>query len=683
MTETHPVTTRDTNNREALLETYGSFYGSERFAVAFTASLHGEDAKRVTVAGWDKTQPLANAQFGAGVVGKRGLNRNVAIVLRPSNLIVLECDTEQDLVRIEELKLPATITVRSSKPYKRHYWYRPPESLTTLPYVAFRFESGKLTADSGRYFLAPPSVHPSGAIYSFIPDHGPGEMDIAELPEHVYRELGEQARAETEEQSRLIHIDPGAKVIAGQRGDRIFRYASMLRRWGLTRDQILAACLQWNNDRCEPPIEHARVEIQVDGAMKKDGDQEIAHALAHPLPDQPETNPTPQPEDEEEDSWAPVNLATLEEKPPVKPTLGGVGIAYPGKRHIFSGPQESAKTLAAYAIGLELVRERQRIVLIDFEMGRWDARDRLRELGATAEDFALVDYVEPGDPATPERISRLVDRQPVLVIIDAAAGAYDIQGLDDNKRQDVERFTRLYVRDFWRSGIATIVLDHVVKNSETRGKYAIGSERKVGGADVHLGFEVIVPIKRGAEGRYKISTHKDRGGFLTRGRLADMVLSSHPETHAITWQFTTAEHPEGDNVWRPTVLMQRASEYLEKQLEPVSFNQVITNTKGNETTLKDALEHLISLGFAREESGPRGARNVVSERPYRQPPPTSASPPPAEVNPDLRPPPLGGAGRRTTGQAEDTTSAYPNDPERQYLIDLYGNPSNPPEGTTA
>ena len=50
--------------------------------------------------------------------------------------------------------------------------------------------------------------------------------------------------------------------------------------------------------------------------------------------------------------------------------------------------------------------------------------------------------------------------------------------------------------------------------ARTRGAFAIGSERKVGGVDVHLCFEVVLPIKRGGRGLYKIVTHKDRLGRL-------------------------------------------------------------------------------------------------------------------------------------------------------------------------
>jgi hypothetical protein len=265
--------------RAPLLETYGRFYGEERFAVAFTASVDGERAKRVTTTGWDKTKPLPGGEFAAGLISTRGLSHNIAIVLRPSNLLVLECDSEHDLVRIEALDLPRTLTVRSSAPYKRHFYFRPPEQLEALPYVAFRFESGKLTADSGRYFLAPPSIHPNGTLYSFLPGLGPDETDIVELPEHVYRDLCEQARRETSEQRERIRVEPEAKILAGQRRDLIFRYACMLRRWGRPYDAILAECQAFNLERCEPPVTPELVAAQVNGAMKKEGDQELATPL--------------------------------------------------------------------------------------------------------------------------------------------------------------------------------------------------------------------------------------------------------------------------------------------------------------------------------------------------------------------------------------------------------------------
>lgn len=83
------------------------------------------------------------------------------------------------------------------------------------------------------------------------------------------------------------------------------------------------------------------------------------------------------------------------------------------------------------------------------------------------------------------------------------------------KRKDAEQWAAAWVRPFWLQNIATIVIDHVIKAEKGRGKYSIGSERKLGGVDVHLGFEPIRELTRGGHGLYKIACHKDRPGYLT------------------------------------------------------------------------------------------------------------------------------------------------------------------------
>ncbi len=604
------------NGRVDLLEQYGRFYGDEHFALAFTAGTTGLDAKRVTTKAWDQTSPLATGDFGAALLKGRGVDHNVAVVLRPSNLIVIECDSEDDLLAVEELDLPVTLTVQSSEPYKRHFYFRPAETLDGLPYVAFRFESLRVTADAGRYFLAPPSIHPSGVQYSFLAGLGPGDTDIVDLPEEIYRGLVERSRREDSEQRERIAVDPDAKISAGQRRETLFRYACMLRRWGRPYEAILAECLEFNNDRCDPPVARELVEVQVKGAMKKQGDQELDVAV----------------DDTIGTSWRPQNLNELPEQPPTPPELGNTHLVYPGKRHVFSGPPESAKTLAAYCILIQVVRTGGKAVLLDFEMGAYDARQRLRELGATALEIDHISYVEPDERATPVRIQQLLELEPDLVVIDAAAGVYSLEGLDDNKRGDVEKISSLYIRAFWRAGIATILIDHVVKDTETRGRYAIGSERKLGGADVHLGFEVIgkQAISRGGKGRYKIATHKDRGGYLKRGHLADLSLSSDPDTHSIEWAFTEPEVSIGDDgYFRPTTLMEKASKELEQRLEPTTRNSVFESIGGTKDYVLKAITALVHEGFVTETSGPNRSKLVESARPYREDNP--------DDNPEIQP----------------------------------------------
>jgi hypothetical protein len=85
---------------------------------------------------------------------------------------------------------------------------------------------------------------------------------------------------------------------------------------------------------------------------------------------------------------------------------------------------------------------------------------------------------------------------------------------------------------------------------------------------------VLSPIKRGTSGKYQITTHKDRGGFHKRGKLATFELTSDPETHHFTWAFVAAPVADEEHPFRPTGLMERVSRFLERQPEPVSRKEV-------------------------------------------------------------------------------------------------------------
>jgi hypothetical protein len=235
-------------------------------------------------------------------------------------------------------------------------------------------------------------------------------------------------------------------------------------------------------------------------------------------------------------------------------------------------------------------------------MGPDLAKQRLRELGATDADFDALLYVEPDRPPTLDDYG-LLDGL-TLAIFDAAAGAYDTADLEDGKRRVAERFAALFIRPLWHRGVATILIDHVTKAKDTRGRYSIGSERKLGGADVHVGFEVIKPLRRGSAGLMRIVTHKDRFGHLARPRAGELDLRSDPVTHAITWTFRTAVDEETGDTWRPTVLMERVSRYLEGQPTPISRSQVENN--------------LDLDGYATEEDGARGAHLLHSRKPFRE-----------------------------------------------------------------
>jgi hypothetical protein len=144
--------------------------------------------------------------------------------------------------------------------------------------------------------------------------------------------------------------------------------------------------------------------------------------------------------------------------------------------------------------------------------------------------------------------------------------------------------------------VTTLLIDHVTKNAEGRGKYAIGSERKTGQPEVQLGLEVVKPLHRGATGLVRIVTHKDRPGHLTRPAAAELELRSDPETHAISWTFQersgTTPGTSG-NDWRPTVLMDRVLEYVTRYPEPISRSALANAVQGKREYVLRAIDALV------------------------------------------------------------------------------------------
>ncbi|MFL5960121.1 MAG: hypothetical protein ACJ75G_07665 [Gaiellaceae bacterium] len=320
-------------------------------------------------------------------------------------------------------------------------------------------------------------------------------------------------------------------------------------------------------------------------------------------------------------SWQPVNLAAPEFAEPTEPPVV-LGLFYTGKRHALSGPPEAAKTLVGLTAGLEWQRAGLgRFALVDFEQGAPATRLLLEELGATPSEIADVYYVEPDGPPNEDDVAALVEAGVTFVILDAAAGAYGSSGLDDNKRADAERFARLWIAPLWQRGIATVLLDHVVKNSEQRGKFAIGSERKLGQVDVHLGLEAVTHISRGGHGLIRVTVHKDRPAHLRRPHPCEIHLASDPETHAISWEMreptATSTSTASANGWQRTALMEKVSRYIAHQGEPVSRNTIEKAGLGKQATyVRRAIDALIDGGYITEQAGPRGARLYTNTQPF-------------------------------------------------------------------
>jgi hypothetical protein len=210
-------------------------------------------------------------------------------------------------------------------------------------------------------------------------------------------------------------------------------------------------------------------------------------------------------------------------------------------------------------------------------------------------------------------------RCPSLVVLDSFTAALSLHGCDSNSGAEVERFYPLIVNSLRAQGAGVLLLDHVTKSKDTRGRFSIGSERKLAAADVHLSFEAVRPFGRGKSGLVKITTHKDRPGHLPRPRAAELELTSDPETGAITWQIRPAEHTDLHHSFRPTNLMEKVSSYVEVCAgDAPSRNNVEENVSGKRDFVRLAIDALLAEGYLDEKPGPRNARLLISARSYRE-----------------------------------------------------------------
>ena len=321
-------------------------------------------------------------------------------------------------------------------------------------------------------------------------------------------------------------------------------------------------------------------------------------------------------------SWQPVDLIAAGTAPPVLPTIGG--LLYPGRRHLILGEPESLKTWLALLLAVEQIRAGATVVYIDFESTPREMLGRLHDLGLDDQEIAAgFVYHQPSEPigtgtAAADLADLIASRQPALCVVDAMIGALALHGLSPDKAVDIEGLHRVLIDPLEAHGAATAILDHVVKNRDDLGRWATGSERKVGRVDVALLVEIIHPFGRGRTGTARVTTSKDRPGHLARPRAADLELVSDPSTGSISWRIQLATPGAEPATFRPTFLMQRASEYLETQPEPVSRRTIQDTVGGNAKALRLGIDLLIAEHYIEQTPGSNRAHLLRSNRPYRE-----------------------------------------------------------------
>jgi hypothetical protein len=250
------------------------------------------------------------------------------------------------------------------------------------------------------------------------------------------------------------------------------------------------------------------------------------------------------------------------------------------------------------------------VLYIDFEDDEGGVIGRLLTLGCSRDKIRnQFLYVRPehqiGQQGTQDLTDLMKTYLPTLAVIDGITEAMNMHGLDPLNNPDCATFGRALPRWLASYGAAVASLDHVVKDREGRGRYAIGGVHKLNGLD-GAGYilENRQPFGVGMTGRSTIKIAKDRPGQLRRNALpsggnlhwyGDLVLESHDESFA-----EVSVHPpiERDENFRPTIYMDRIAKALTKAGGSMqSKNMIESAVQGKAAVVRSALDWLIQDGY--------------------------------------------------------------------------------------
>lgn len=211
---------------------------------------------------------------------RRWPDDNVGIVTGAvSGLLVLDVDPrhggDASLARLEREHgpLPRTLEVLTGGGGRHLYFAHPGGNVRNRVAIAPGID---LRGDGG-CVVAPPSLHPGGRHYRWVPDHGPGDVDPAPLPHWLLRLVAENAPAGHTLAFWRTLLQDG--VAQGERNNTIASLSGHLLWHGVDPDVVLELLLCWNRVRCRPPLddeEVARTVHSITRLHERNDDEELA-----------------------------------------------------------------------------------------------------------------------------------------------------------------------------------------------------------------------------------------------------------------------------------------------------------------------------------------------------------------------------------------------------------------------
>lgn len=232
--------------------------------------------------------------------------------------------------------------------------------------------------------------------------------------------------------------------------------------------------------------------------------------------------------DDEESSWKPIELKDYYDglfAAPIATILkrsDGNGLIYTGRVHSIYGESESGKSWVAQIASAEMLKSDKKVIYIDFESDAIDIVNRLKALGVSrANLLQYFTYIRPDGPRDaddPYWQAILEPDSATLVIIDGVTESLTMWGGETKDNDAITRWMRIFPRTVaTASGAAVVLIDHITKNAETRGRFAIGGQAKLATIDgaAYL-VEPLEALAPGRTGTLTMRVTKDRPGFIRK-----------------------------------------------------------------------------------------------------------------------------------------------------------------------
>ncbi len=351
-------------------------------------------------------------------------------------------------------------------------------------------------------------------------------------------------------------------------------------------------------------------------------------------------------------SWARIDLTPyldgthVPQAPELLQRTDGHCLLYRGRVHSLHGESESGKSWVALAEAATQLTAGAQVLMLDSESDEATTIGRLLRLGVPPVDIAdRFDYRRPEcDPAALANERQLwqdlLGTRYALAIIDGVTEALSVYGTASKDNDEVTRWIRSTPRRLAATtGAVVVLVDHVTKDADTRGRFAIGGQAKMAALDgAAYVVEVLDPLGVGLLGRISLRVAKDRPGNVRphagvwrktdrTQEAAVVVIDSRDYGRTTVTVDAPRREPATDHGtasgsnWRPTALMAQVSDALEKGGAPMSRKGIEGAVPGKAQYVRQAIDALLAGGHLAADGPALGGHpSLRLVKPYRQDP---------------------------------------------------------------